>query len=322
MKWSVTPPFSADSARGGDALLGERPKNALVSISPSETVRSRPATEAPPAAQPSSWPAELELWFALSAGKTRLVRRRHLGPLVVQRPFHPEEDGTCHVYLLHPPGGVAGGDQLDLCFHVDAGARALLTTPGATKFYRSEHGAGAQSIHVEVGAGAVCEYLPQETIVFDGGDARMETCVSLSPDATYVGWDFLCLGRPAAGEQFRTGWLSQRIEIRRAGRPIWFERLELHGSSPLMEAAFALAGQPTWGTMIYAGAIAEDAAEQVRAAIGASSVFSVSQLDEVVVCRYLGPRVGEGKALFARAWNVLRVLGQGKAANAPRIWAT
>lgn len=291
-------------------------------IPPSETLPSLPVARARYAAQPSSWPAELELWFALSAGKTRLVRRRHLGPLVVQRPFHPEKDGTCHVYLLHPPGGVAGGDCLDLCFHLDAGARTLLTTPGATKFYRSEHGAGTQSARVVVGAGAVCEYLPQETIVFDGADARMETRVSLASDATYVGWDFLCLGRPAAGERFETGRLSQRVEIRRDGKPIWFERLDLHGGSPLMGATFALAGRPTWGTLIYAGAVAEDAAEQVRAAIGDSEVFSVSQLEEVVVCRYLGPRVAEGKALFVRAWNVLRASGQGKAAETPRIWAT
>ena len=60
----------------------------------------------------------------------------------------------------------------------------------------------------------------------------------------------------------------------------------------------------------------------MRAAIGESAVFSVSQLDDVVVCRYLGPRVGDGKALFARAWDVLRTLGQGKPADTPRIWAT
>jgi urease accessory protein len=303
-------------------LTDERVINAIGPIPPSEAAHSPSLTRAHYGAQPSFWLAELELWFALSAGKTRLVRRRHLGPLVVQRPFHPEKDGTCHVYLLHPPGGVAGGDRLDLRFHLDAGARALLTTPGATKFYRSEHGTGAQSTQVDVGAGAVCEHLPQETIVFDGGDARMETRVSLAPDATYVGWDFLCLGRPAAGERFETGRLSQRVEIRRNGKPIWFERLELHGNSPLMAAAYSLAGQPTWGTMIYAGAIAEEAAEQVRAEIGESSVFSVSQLEDVVVCRYLGPRVADGKALFVRAWNVLRTLGQGKAADAPRIWAT
>src|SRR5262245_31815427 len=87
-------------------------------------------------AQPGGWPAELELWFEASQGKTRLKRRRHAGPLMVQRPFFPESDGTCHVYLLHPPGGVAGGDRLDMRFHLAPGSRAVLTTPGATKFYR------------------------------------------------------------------------------------------------------------------------------------------------------------------------------------------
>lgn len=274
--------------------------------------------------QPSDWLAELELWFAVAAGKTRLMRRRHLGPLVVQQPFHPEKDGTCHVYLLHPPGGVAGGDRLELSFHLEAGARAVLTTPGATKFYRSEHGLSVQSSRVAVGPGAVCEYLPQETILFDGADARLETQVSLAPDATYVGWDFLCLGRPAAHERFTTGKLSQRVEITRDGRPIWFERVEIAGGSPLLSAAFALAGQPIFGTMIYAGAIGEDAAERVRAASGASGegVFSVSQLEDVVVCRYLGARVSEGKSYFLRAWDLLRAAGQGKPASPPRIWAT
>ena len=297
--------------------------HAAVSASSPEAVHPQLTSGARPGCvQPSQWLAELELWFAVSAGKSRLIRRRHLGPLAVQHPFHPERDGTCHVYLLHPPGGVAGGDRLDLRFHLAADARVVLTTPGATKFYRSERSRGTQSCSIEVAAGAVCEYLPQETIVFDGADACLETRVSLAPDATYVGWDFVCLGRPAAGERFATGRISQRIELWRDGKPIWFERLALGGGSPLMESAFALSGQVTWGTMIHAGAIAEDAAEQVRAAIGESRVFSVSQLEQAVVCRYLGPRVSEGKALFVQAWNVLRRLGQGKAANPPRIWTT
>jgi len=276
------------------------------------------------AVEPSRWLAELELWFGRSAGKTRLLRRRHLGPLMVQQPFHPETDGTCHVYVLHPPGGVAGGDRLDLRFHLDTDARAVLTTPGATKFYRSEQASSIQSVGIEVGAGAVCEYLPQETILFSGAHAQIETHVALAADATYVGWDFLCLGRPAAGERFEAGTLSQRLRITRDGRPIWFERIALPGGSPLMNAAFALAGQPTWGTLVYAGALPEDAAERVRAAIGArgAGVFSVSQLDHAVVCRYLGPRVADGKSLFIQAWDVLRHLGQGKVAHMPRIWAT
>lgn len=273
---------------------------------------------------PSHWAAELELWFAPNAGKTRLMRRRHLGPLVVQKPFHPEKDGTCHVYLLHPPGGIAGGDQLDLRFHLAADARAVLTTPGATKFYRSEHGRSTQATTIDVGANAVCEYLPQETIVFDGADASIDTRVTLEAGATYVGWDFICLGRPAAGERFESGTLRQRIEIVRDGKPVWFERVRLPGGSTIQDAPYALAGQPTWGTMIYAGPTAEDAAERVRNAVGSQGdrVFSVSQLEQGVVCRYLGPRVSEGKSLFVRAWDALRTSCQGKAANAPRIWAT
>lgn len=307
-------------------MAKERNGDAVISLPPSEGASLSAASIARThyAAQPSRWLAELELWFSRSVGKTRLVRRRHLGPLVVQHPFHPERDGTCHVYLLHPPGGIAGGDQLDLRFHLDTDARAVLTTPGATKFYRSEHGTSTQSTRIEIEAGAVCEYLPQETIVFDGADSRIDTKVTLASDATYVGWDFLCLGRPAADERFETGRLSQRIEITRDGRPIWFERVDLSGDSLLAAAAFALAGQPTCGTMVYAGAIREDAAERVRAAIGNSGdgVFSVSQLEQIVVCRYLGPRVSDGKSLFIRAWDALRMLCQGKAAIAPRIWAT
>lgn len=275
-------------------------------------------------AAPSTWNAELELWFAPVAGKTQLVRRRHLGPLVVQKPFHPERDGTCHVYLLHPPGGVAGGDRLDIRFHIASGARALMTTPGATKFYRAAHGSSAQTTTIDVAAGAVCEHLPQEAILFDGADAAIDTRVSLSGDATYLGWDFVCLGRPAADERFRNGQLQQRIEIARDGRSIWFERMQLPGGSPMMAARYGLGGHPTWGTMVYAGPLAEDAGARVRAAIGTDGdgTFSVSQLEHVVVCRYLGPRVSAGRALFARAWGALRVSCQGKSASPPRIWAT
>lgn len=271
------------------------------------------------------WCAELELWLERRGSKTQLVRRRHVGPLVVQRPFHPEADGTAHIYLLHPPGGVAGGDRLEIACHLEPGTRAVLTTPGATKFYRSVNGASKQRTVINVGAGAVCEYLPQETIIFDGADAYVETRVLLAAaDATYVGWDFLSLGRPAAGERFTNGSVQQRIEVSLGDSPIWFERLSLQGDSALGRASFAFSNQPIVGTMIYIGPIAEDAAERVRDHLGdaARGIFSVSQRDQGIICRYLGEMMSEGKSLFARAWDVLREAGQGKRAATPRIWAT
>jgi len=273
---------------------------------------------------PSSWVGELELWFESRGGKTWLMRRRHRGPLVVQRPFHPEVDGTCHVYLLHPPGGIAGGDRLETKIHLGSGARSLLTTPGATKFYRSTHGGSEQHVSIDVAPAAVCEYFPQETILFDGADAVIDTRVSLDEGATYLGWDLISLGRPAANERFASGSVSLRTEVLLEGKPVWFERFHLVEGSPLSHARYALADQPIWGTMIYVGQAAENAAARVREALEghAGDVFSVSQLEKVVVCRYLGPRLSQAKTLFVRAWDVLRTSCQRKPASAPRIWAT
>jgi urease accessory protein len=270
------------------------------------------------------WRAELALSFDLQGGRTRLAGRTHSGPLMVQRPFYPERDGTCHVYLLHPPGGVAGGDELDLSFRLDSGARAVLTTPGAAKFYRSPQALCTQTSRVVVGEGAVCEYLPQETILFDGARAAITTSVSLARDATYVGWDFFSLGRPAAAESFGCGDVRQTVRIDRDGQMIWYENLCLLGGSQTLSAAFGLAGRPIVGTMIYAGPLAEDAGEHLRRAVPCEpgGAFSVSQLEDVVVCRYLGTSMAQGKATFVRAWQALRQSCQGKPASLPRIWST
>lgn len=274
--------------------------------------------------QPGDWKAELDLEIEWSDGRTRLIRRRHRGPLVVQQPFYPEKDGTCHIYLLHPPAGIVGGDKLNLFFNVGQGASCVLTTPGATKFYRSTLHKGSQRNTVIVGPGAVCEYLPQENIIFDGANAEIETRVVLADKATFVGWDFICLGRPAANERFATGTLSQRVEILRKDEKIWFERFQLHAGSPLQDAAYGYAARPVFGTMVYAGCLQDGLADRVRNSLSAStsSVFSVSQLQHVVVCRYMGEQAEEGKSLFILSWDVLRSICQSKSACLPRIWAT
>jgi len=271
------------------------------------------------------WRAELELWLEHQAGLTRLMRRRHVGPLMVQQAFHPEPDGTAHVYILHPPAGVAGGDSLDIDCHVGNGASVLLTTPGATKFYRSGGRPSRSCTRIDAGSGAVTEYLPQEAIVFDGAEAAIETRVTLAADAVYTGWELISLGRPAADETFATGVLSQLVEVSRAGRRIWYERLALDGGSPLREARFAFAGRPIFGVLVHAGPMPEDLADPVRAAaqqLPTEGAFAVSQLEDVLVCRYLGSSTAEAKALFLRAWQVLRARTRRTPAIIPRIWST
>ncbi|GLU28119.1 urease accessory protein UreD [Brucella sp. NBRC 12950] len=270
------------------------------------------------------WNAELELWFEQNNRVTRLVRRRHVGPLAVQRPFYPERDGSAHVYLLHPPGGVAEGDALSIGCYLGTHAKAVLTTPGATKFYSSDHAKSTQKTLIEIGNAGICEYLPQETILFNGAKASVETLVFLSNDAIYLGWDIVSLGRPACREYFERGEFTQRVEIYRDGRPIWFEQFCLTGGDDAMNALYAFRSHPITATMIYAGPSEENAVERIRAALSkvSAAVFSVSRLDRVIVCRYLGLRMSEAKMLLRQAWEILREAALGKTASAPRIWAT
>ena len=85
----------------------------------------------------AEWKAQLDLKFSKSGNRTILSHRKHYGPLQVQKPFYPELNGTCHVYILHPPGGMVGGDRLNIYVDVNSNAHALITTPAAGKFYRS-----------------------------------------------------------------------------------------------------------------------------------------------------------------------------------------
>jgi urease accessory protein len=139
-----------------------------------------------------------------------------------------------------------------------------------------------------------------------------------------MGWEFVSFGRPACAERFTSGSARQRMAIAREGRPIWFEQFSLPSPGRALDFPFAFAGLPIVGTMVYAGPILEGAAERIRGLVGeeAQRVFSVTELERVLVCRYLGSRMSEGKALFSRAWDVVRETGIGKRAVAPRIWAT
>jgi urease accessory protein len=184
---------------------------------------------------------------------TVLVQRDHYGPLRVQKALYPEGPAVCHAIVLHPPGGVAGGDSLEIGVTAAPNAGALLTTPGAGKWYRSGGRVARQSLTVRVAEGAVVEWLPQETIVFDGAEARMETHVELAAGALFCGWEVLCLGRTESGERFRHGRIDLATRVERAGRPLWIERGRLFGGSPWLQAPAGLAGRPVSATLVLAG---------------------------------------------------------------------
>jgi urease accessory protein len=277
----------------------------------------------------AGWRAHLVLGLARDArGATRLARTKHEGPLRVQRPFYPEgPSGACHVYILHPPGGVVDGDALALDVELDAGAHGLLTAPGASKLYRARADALGGALVEQtfrLGAGALLEWLPHETIVFDGARARLRTKVELAADATYVGWELLCLGRPACAERFTRGELRTELSLTRAGKLVYLERGRYQGGDKLLSAAWGLAGFPVFGTLVLAAPAAEPSwIEALREQLVVESGrFAATLVSGVLVLRFLGSSTREGRSLFERALAVLRPLYAGKPAVHPRIWST
>ena len=272
----------------------------------------------------AGWSAELELGFEVVVGRSALTRNRHRGPLAVQRAFYPEGSELAHVYLLHPPGGIVAGDQLTVRVNVAPGARALVTTPAATKFYRSEGRVAEQTQLLRVSAGASLEWLPQETIVFGSAQVRTTTRVELEPGAVFCGWDVVCLGRAASGDHFASGRLQQAFEIWQAERPLWIERARFDANEPVRHASWGLGGRRVFGTFVCTGQNAA-AVAAARAAVDTDDsceLFAVSQMRAAIVCRYLGQSTERARQVFAQAWGALRPLVLGRPASAPRIWLT
>lgn len=271
---------------------------------------------------PAGWSARLQLQFALRAGRTVAVRRRHQGPLRVQRAFHPEGP-VCHLYLLHPPGGLVGGDRLEVEAGVAGGGHALVTTPAAQKVYRAAGTLQAvQHQHLSVAPGACLEWLPQEQILFQGARLASRTRVQLAAGSRFIGWEVTGLGRPAAGEGFRHGGLDNRLELWREHRPLLLERQRLSAGDGFMTAPWGLGGRAAWGTLVATPA---DGAglDRARAALaGAPGEAGATQLEDLLVVRWRGDQPARGRALFEHLWAELRPGLLGRPACSPRIWRT
>lgn len=268
--------------------------------------------------------ARLALGFADDAGTTRLVRRQHFGPLRVQKPLYPEHPSVCHAIIVHPPGGIVGGDQLAITAEVGPGAHALLTTPGAGKWYRANGGHSRQAVSLRAEASATLEWLPQETIFFDAAAVRMEHEVELAADAAYIGAEILCFGRTASGERFNSGAVAQRTSIRRGGKLVWFEQGRLQAAA--MHSPLALDGRTVCGTLIAVGDGLDNALlGTLRDAVGALGLegrSGATLMKQVLVARYMGHSSLAARHWLHTAWGVLRPAAAKRTAAIPRIWNT
>ncbi|MGI4841359.1 MAG: urease accessory protein UreD [Janthinobacterium lividum] len=267
-----------------------------------------------------SWHAELELGYARFGASTRPVLRRHKGPLRVQKHLYAEGPEVCQHIIVHPPGGIAGGDRLDITASVGTNAWAQLTSPGAAKWYRAA-GPAYQQLKLHVAAGATLEWMPQETIVYSAAQAELQTVIELEGDARLLYWDVVALGRPAAGERFDRGHFQSRLDIRRDGRALWHERQRVSGDDGLLDSPIGLDGQPVFATLLITGTLDPELLQRCRE-LPSKVRGDLTQLPDLLVARCLASEALHARDWLIALWTLLRPALLGREALAPRIWST
>lgn len=274
------------------------------------------------------WQGHLDLHYRHDGTRSTALDRHH-GPLRVLQRLYPEGDAVCHHVLVHPPGGIVGGDELVVTARLDPGSHALITTPGATRFYRSAGPLAVQSVSAELADGARLEWLPLEAIAYPGCRVENRLRFHLAPGAQMIGLDVLALGLPAAGEAFERGTVTQQIEL----PGVWLERGQIDGEdSLLLQSPLGLAGQTVLGTLWLADgtplsrSAREALLDSARALIDGHALAAtagVTALDEsLLVLRVLGQRVEPVIALLHAVWADWRLRHWQLAPCAPRVWRT
>ena len=268
-----------------------------------------------------NWEALLRLELRSGADRTRLVPIERYGPLSVQRPFYPEAE-VCHVYLLHPPGGVVGGDRLELRLDVKKDASALLTTPGAGKFYLSAAATAEVRQNFEVAAGASLEFLPQENIYFAGAQVDIKSSLDLEEGGCLLFWEKHCFGRPANQETFSSGSLVSQIDLRVAGELIFTEKQRVDASELARISGFrnhAVSGS----FLVYAEALDAAALQPLQALQPEQGTGGISQPHPgLLIARFLGDSSRDIDDYFMKLWQRLRPQVLRREACRPRIWNT
>jgi urease accessory protein len=270
----------------------------------------------------------LSLDFVKQRERSYLAKNLHVGPLVLQKSLYPEGEAVCHGVVIHPPGGVAGGDALTLNVSVGDGAHALLTTPGAGKWYKANGQQASQHLQFSLQQAACFEWLPQEIILFDGAQVKFSAEVNLAADARFAGWEITCFGRQAQKELWQTGSLQQKLAIWRDGKLIWNERSALKPEYLLMQSMVGLCGNAVSASFVIAAGlvpvelVAACRKIQPQSALDSQASFAVTALPEIFSARYVGQSAQSARHYFEQLWQIVRPWYAGRVVTKPRIWNT
>lgn len=273
------------------------------------------------------WQAKLTLDYSVEDQRC-VARHVHEGPLRVLKALYPEGDRVCHHVLVHPPSGLVGGDELHIQLNVQTGAHALITTPGATRFYGSDGLTAKQTVHARVAADASLEWLPLEALAYNRCQAHNQVVFQLDPGSRLMAWDVTALGLPHAEQPFAEGQFQQHLEI----TGTWLERGLIDAlDHRLLHSPLGLNGHTCQSTLVYAqgDAMTSDNIEQVVSM--ARNICEshplrlqsgVTSPDErVVVVRVLSAQVENAMALLRNIWLAWRQHHWQRPSVMPRIWS-
>jgi urease accessory protein len=268
----------------------------------------------------------LQLRFEYQQDRTVMTERRHSGPLQVQKPLYPEGRSVCHAVILHPPGGMAEGDALKINVAQGAGTRTVLTSPAATKWYKSSKDFASQNVRIQLAQGAQLDWLPPENILFENSRADFRLQLDMAPEASAIGWEAFVLGRRAMGETWEKGTL--RIDSRFTAseqKLIWGEKTNLSPSSSLRTATQGLAGFPTFGMVWAVGSNCTSAlAEKLAPSLPFGDYLraGVTCFDSgVLVVRAIAQKVEPLRELLVSCWTILRPAVHARDSNPLRLWS-
>ncbi|WP_104471151.1 urease accessory protein UreD [Acinetobacter indicus] len=286
------------------------------------------ATEVKPAVQ--YWFAQLELGFKGAENRTVLEHRKHHGPVRVQKMLWPEKTGVCHAIIVHPPAGIAGGDHLTFQMSAEQAAHALVTTPGAGKWYKTNQKQAFQHIDITVKDASIFEWLPQETMLFNGAHANSETRVVLDDSASFIGWDMLVLGRQARHETFTEGSYQNRFQLYRNNKLLITDRLSFSGNDRWLSSCLGMNGHAVMASFwavppekFRSKFYLDQQIDQIRELIMRMDIkVTLTLLDDVVTARYLGDDVRQCHDAFAAIRAKLRHYWFDLDEEFPRIWRT
>jgi urease accessory protein len=286
----------------------------------------------------SQWLASLELQLGHSSYGTQLTKTKRCGPLSIQKAFYPEGRDCAHLYLLHPPAGIVSGDELRVNIDVLQNAHALVTTPGANRFYRARTDLSigdpkqTQITQINLSEDAKCEHFPLETLVYNQANGVNNVEVRLQKSSIYCGWDMTCLGLPSSNEHFTAGRFTQLNTLYRDDILIYHDKVLIEPQSNIQHHAAGLASNTVFGTFL-AYAPSERVSNEQRSQLieqlrelveqhSASALISITDIRQLLVTRYLGQQAHQCKDLFIELWKLVRPVYIEKQGIQPRIWFT